>query len=56
MITNMTAAAHTIDVDGSVDATTSTPEAETRTIWAFAMELPAAASSTGSLMLMGVGR
>jgi len=30
MITNMTAAAHTIDVDGSVDATTSTPEAETQ--------------------------
>ncbi len=41
MVTNMTAAAHTIDVDGSVDVTTSTPEAETRALWAVTMELPA---------------
>jgi len=56
MVTNMTAAAHTIDLDGSVDATTSTPEAETRTIWAFTMELPAVSSGGSKLMLMGVGR
>lgn len=57
MVTNMTAASHTIDLDGSVDATTGTPEAETRALWAVTMELPAAgAASTGGLMLMGVGR
>lgn len=56
MVTNMTAAAHTIDLDGSVNATTSTPAAKYASLWAFTLELPAAASSTGSLMLMGVGR
>lgn len=56
LVANMTAAAHTIDLDGSVSATTSTPQAETATLFAFTMELPAAASSTGGLMLMGVGR
>ena len=56
MVSNMTAAAHTIDLDGSVSATTGTPDAKTATLWAFTMELPAAASSSGSLMLMGVGR
>jgi len=56
LVANMTAAAHTIDLDGSASATTSTPQAETATLWAFTMELPAAVSSSGSLMLMGVGR
>lgn len=47
---------HTVDMDGSISATTSTPDAETATLFAFTMELPAAASSTGGLMLMGVGQ
>lgn len=56
-VTNMTAAAHTIDLDGSVNATTSTPQAETATLWAVTMELPATgAAATSGLMLMGVGR
>lgn len=37
-------------------ATTGTPDAETATLWAVTMELAAAASSPGGLMLMGVGR
>lgn len=57
MVTSMTAAAHTISVDGSVDSATGTPAALERTIWAIPMELAAAASSTGSrLMLMGIGQ
>ena len=57
MVTNMIAAAHTVDLDGSVNATTGTPDAEAATLWAVTMELPAAgAASTGGLMLMGVGR
>lgn len=55
LVANMTAAAHTIDLDGSVSATTSTPQAETATIWAFTMELPAVSSGGSKLMLMGVG-
>jgi hypothetical protein len=56
MVTNMTAAAHTIDVDGSVDATTGTPEAETRALRAVTMELPAAVTSSKHRMLLGVGQ
>lgn len=56
MVTNMTAAAHTIDVDGSVNATTDTPTAKYASLWAFTLELAQASSSSGSLMLMGVGR
>lgn len=57
VVSSMTAAAHTIDLDGSISATTGTPDAETATLWAVTMELAAAAaSSTGGLMLMGVGQ
>lgn len=56
LVASMTAAAHTIDLDGSISATTSTPDAETATIWAFTMELAAAASSAPNrLLLLGVG-
>lgn len=55
LVANMTAAAHTIDLDGSASATTSTPQAETATIWAFTMELPAA-TGVNFLPLLGVGR
>ena len=41
MVANMTVAAHTIDVDGSVDSATGTPAALERTIWAIPMELAA---------------
>jgi len=52
-----TAAAHTIDMDGSVDTTTGTPSAQQRSLVAFTMELAAAGStSTRNLMLMGVGQ
>lgn len=54
MVTNMTAAAHTIDIDGSVDSATGTPAALERTIWAIPMEL-AAAAATNRLLLFGVG-
>ena len=58
MVTNMTAAAHTIDVDGSVDVTTSTPEAETRALWAVTMELASAGggSSPARKSMRGFGR
>ena len=55
MVTNTIAAAHTVDLDGSVDATTSTPQAETATLWAVTMELPAAAATTFRRTLLGVG-
>lgn len=55
LVTNMTSAAHTIDLDGSASATTSTPQAETATICAFTMELPAVAATTNRLLLLGVG-
>lgn len=38
---NCTAAAHTIDMDGSVDTTTGTPSAQQRSLVAFTMELAA---------------
>lgn len=56
LVSSMTAAAHTIDVDGSVNATTGTPAAKYASLWAFTLELAQASSSSGSLMLMGVGR
>lgn len=37
-----TAAAHTIDLDGSADISTATPAGQYRSLWAFTMELPAA--------------
>jgi len=43
---NLTAAAHTIDADGSVSATTNTPVAQDRSLWSFTMDLAAAAPST----------
>lgn len=56
-VADMTAAAHTLDLDGSVNATTGTPTAKYASLWAFTMELAAAAASaSGGLMLMGVGR
>lgn len=39
MVVNMTAAAHTIDLDGAVSNTTSSPSAQQRTIMAVTMEL-----------------
>lgn len=45
---SLTAAGHTIDLDGSVSATTSTPAAQHRTIIAFSMEL----ASTGTKNLL----
>lgn len=56
MVTNMTAAAHTIDVDGSVDSATGTPAALERTIWAIPMELAAAATAPGKRSMRGFGR
>jgi hypothetical protein len=43
MVTNMTAAAHTIDLDAAADATTGTPAAQQATLWAVTMELPGGA-------------
>lgn len=40
-VTNMTAAAHTVDLDGSVDTTTGTPSAQQRSLVAFTLELAA---------------
>lgn len=56
VVASMTAAAHTVDLDGSVSATTSTPDAETATLWAVTMELAATSSTARNLMLMGVGQ
>lgn len=57
MVTNMTAAAHTIDVDGSVDSATGTPAALERTIWAIPLELVAAGgASPGKRSMRGFGR
>ena len=56
MVADMTAAAHTIDLDGSVNTTTGTPAAKYTSLWAFTLELAQASSSSGSLMMMGVGR
>ena len=50
LVTNMTAAAHTIDVHGSVDSATGTPAALERTIWAIPMELAAAGAPDVSFM------
>lgn len=55
LVASMTAAAHTVDLDGSISATTGTPDAEARTLWAVTMEL-AASSSGCRMMLCGVGR
>lgn len=41
MVSSMTAAAHTLDLDASVDATTGTPAAQYRLVGAVTMELPA---------------
>lgn len=54
MVTNMSAAAHTIDLDMSTDVATGTPAAQYRSLWAVTMELAAAGGS--KLGLMGVGR
>lgn len=56
LVTNMTAAAHTIDLDGSISATTGTPDAEARTLWAVTMELASSTSGGCRMMLCGVGR
>ncbi len=56
LVSSMTAAAHTVDLDGSISATTSTPDAETATLWAVTMELAATSSTARNLMLMGVGQ
>ena len=41
LVAAMTAAAHTVDLDGSADSTTSTPSGQHRTLWAVTMELAA---------------
>jgi hypothetical protein len=53
-----TAAAHTIDMDGSVDTTTGTPAAQQRSLVAFTLELAAAGSPSVPIrrLLMGVGQ
>lgn len=53
-----TAAAHTIDMDGSVDTTTGTPAAQQRSLVAFTMDLAAAGSPSVPIrrLLMGVGQ
>ncbi len=57
MVSSMTAAAHTIDVDGSVDSTSGTPAAQQRSLVAFTLELAATGgASTRSLLLLGVGQ
>ena len=57
MVTSVTAAARTVDMDGSVDSATGTPAALERTIWAIPLELASAPSSSGCrMMLCGVGR
>lgn len=48
MVTSVTAAARTVDMDGSVDSATGTPAALERTIWAIPMELAAAGGGGGS--------
>lgn len=57
MVSSMTAAAHTVDMDASVDSTSGGPAALERTIWAIPLELAATGgASTRSLMLLGVGQ
>lgn len=49
LVANMTAAAHTIDLDGSADSTTGTPEAESASLWAVTMQLSSViVEATGS--------
>lgn len=43
-VPNLTAAAHTIDLDASANSTTGAPAGNQRTLWAVTMELPAATS------------
>ncbi len=49
-VSGMTASAHTIDLDGSVNTTTGTPTAKYATLWAFTMELAAAGAPDVSFM------
>ena len=49
-LVNLSAAAHTIDLDASVDATTGTPTAQYRTLWAVTMELPAAGGGGATMV------
>lgn len=53
LVSNMTAASHTVNLDGSADSTTGTPLGRYRTLWAVTMEL--ASSGGGGLLLRGVG-
>lgn len=41
VVSNMTAASHTINLDGSADSTTGTPQGQYRSLWAIPMELAA---------------
>ncbi len=55
-LVNLTAAAHTIDLDGSVNLSTSVPKGRHRLLWGVTMELPAVAGQArGGLLLRGVG-
>lgn len=54
---NCTAAAHTIDMDGSVDTTTGAPSAQQRSLVAFTLELAATGGAPArTRMLLGVGQ
>lgn len=54
---NLTAAAHTIDLDASASSVTDAPAGQHRTLWAVTMELAAAAAAAApERAKMGVGR
>lgn len=56
-LANLNTSSHTINLDASADATTSTPTGQHRSLWAFTMELPAAGgggTKLHTLTLLGV--
>ena len=53
---NLSAAAHTIDLDASSDSATGAPAGQQMTLWAVTMELAAAGAAAPQRMLLGVGQ
>jgi hypothetical protein len=53
MVTGMTAAAHTLELEGHVDSTTGTPTVAQVSIWAITMELAAAAAPANWGRMLG---
>lgn len=49
MAASVSTSAHTIDLDAGVSSTTSTPHAQHRSLWAFALELAAASNTTPTI-------